>query len=203
MIEKKLSIITPYHNTLKYIEELAKVLEPQLTEEVEWIIIDDGDHEKELDKRKAMTLHLEKNSGNASIPRNVGLDYATGKFITFIDSDDLVSTNYVEKILEKIEKEEFDYCYFGWRTKDNIYKIEDEPLEWNRCVWNCLYKKETIGNTRFDPRYNINEDGIFNDKVRTGKKANILDILYYYNWDVREDSLSSLCRNGRIQQIKE
>ena len=37
----KLSIITPYYNVLKYTKELAKVLEPQLTEEVEWIIIDD------------------------------------------------------------------------------------------------------------------------------------------------------------------
>ena len=70
-------------------------------------------------------------------------------------------------------------------------------------MWNCIYKRETIGNTRFDPKMNINEDGTFNELVRKGKKSNIKDILYYYNWDVREDSLSSLCRNGKLPYIKE
>ena len=72
----KLSIITPYYNTLKYINELRQRLEPQLIDEVEWIIIDDGSKEKELDKMNAKVIHLEKNSGNASYPRNVGLDNA-------------------------------------------------------------------------------------------------------------------------------
>ena len=45
-----ISIITPYYKTLKEIKSLAKILEPQLTEDVEWIIIDDGCNETELDK---------------------------------------------------------------------------------------------------------------------------------------------------------
>ena len=44
-IGKKLSIITPFYNTLSYTKKLAEVLDPQLTEEVEWIIIDDGTNE--------------------------------------------------------------------------------------------------------------------------------------------------------------
>lgn len=38
----QLSIITPYYNTLEYIKKLRDVLEPQLTDNIEWIIIDDG-----------------------------------------------------------------------------------------------------------------------------------------------------------------
>ena len=49
-----ISIITPYYKTLPYIQKLAKVLEPQLTDDIEWIIIDDGCHEQELDKLKAI-----------------------------------------------------------------------------------------------------------------------------------------------------
>ena len=49
----KLSIITPYYDTLEYTKRLAEVLEPQLNEDIEWIIVDDGCNEKELDKLKA------------------------------------------------------------------------------------------------------------------------------------------------------
>ena len=111
---KKLSIITPFYKTLSYTKRLAEVLEPQLTDEVEWIIVDDGTNEHELDKLKANVIHLKENSGNAAKPRNVGLEAAKGDFVTFVDSDDLVADNYVEKIIEKINEDHFDYCYFGW-----------------------------------------------------------------------------------------
>lgn len=198
-----LSIITPYFNTLELTKVLADNLLPQLTEEVEWIIVDDGSNEIELDKFGVKVIHLKENSGNASIPRNVGLDNAVGDFIAFIDSDDLVYSNYVETILNKIKEEDFDYCYYGWETKDHKYIIEEEPLEWNRCIWNCVYKKEIIGDIRFDKKYNIGEDWEFNKIVRKGKRANILDILYYYRWNERDDNLSSLYREGKIKYTRE
>lgn len=198
MSDIKLSIITPYYNTLKYIEELKNILEPQLTNEVEWIIIDDGSKEKKLDKMKAKVIHLEKNSGNASYPRNVGLDRAKGDYIAFVDSDDLISKNYVDSIIKKINQEKFDYCYISWRTKYNIITIEDEPPEWNKSIWNCIYSRNIIKNIRFNTEYNINEDGEFNKKVRDGKKAIINEVLYYYRWNEREDSLSYLHRIGKI-----
>lgn len=200
---KKLSIITPYYNTLSYTRKLASALLPQLNEQVEWIIIDDGTHEKELDTFNVRVIHLEKNSGNASFPRNVGIDNALGQYITFVDSDDIVYPNYVERILKKIAEEEFDYCYFGWKSGNNDYYILDEPLEWNKCVWNCVYKKSTIGNNRFNPNINIGEDADFNERVRIGKRKNINEILYYYNWNVRDDNLSSLYRDGKISYKKE
>ncbi len=197
-----LTIITPYYKTLDYTLELSKKLIPQLTDEVEWIIIDDGCNEKELDNLGVRVIHLENNSGNASIPRNIGLDNANGKYISFIDSDDLVSSDYVYKILDKIKTSDFDYCYMSWKSQDNLYIIEDLPPEWNVCVWNCVYKKETIGETRFDPKCNLGEDKEFNLLVRKGKKENIVDIMYYYNWK-RPDSLSTHYREGKIPFTRE
>ena len=199
----KLSIITPYWNTLKFTEKLASLLIPQLTEEVEWIIVDDGCHEKFLDVLPAKVIHLEKNSGNASLPRNVGLDNAHGQFITFIDSDDYVSPKYVKTILDKISESDFDYCYFSWRTKEYEFIITEEPPEWNKSVCNCIYKKEIIGKERFDLDLNINEDGMFNEKVRKGKRDNITDILYWYNLNHRKDSLTTLFSKGKISYKKE
>ena len=54
----RLSIITPYYNTLEYTKELAKVLEPQLTDEIEWLIIDDGCNE-ELESRFAKVWYVQ------------------------------------------------------------------------------------------------------------------------------------------------
>ena len=54
----RLTIITPYYKTYEYTQELAKVLEPQLNDNIEWIIVDDGCNEKRLDSFKAKVIHL-------------------------------------------------------------------------------------------------------------------------------------------------
>lgn len=172
----KLSIIIPYYDRPKYIKSLLEVLEPQLTNETELIIVDDCSPIP-LDYS---CIRLNENSGGASIPRNVGLDKAKGKYIAFIDSDDLVSNDYISTILEKT-KEEWDYCFISWKTSNNTIIIKDNPPNWNCCVWNCVYKKEIIGNERFNPNLRIAEDYDFNKRVRKGKKANIEKVLYYYN----------------------
>lgn len=172
----KLSIIIPYYDRPKYIKRLLEVLKPQLTNETELIIVDDCSPIP-LDYP---CIRLNENSGGASIPRNVGLDRAKGKYIAFIDSDDSVSDDYIETILNKT-KEEWDYCFISWKTSTNTIIIKDNPPNWNCCVWNCIYKKEIIGNERFNPNLRIAEDYDFNIRVRKGKKANIEKVLYYYN----------------------
>lgn len=181
---KKLSIIIPYYDRFEQIKKLIGALSPQLTDEVEVIVVDDCSPTPVLimDNR-IKTIRLKENSGGASVPRNVGLDNATGQYITFIDSDDLVKPNYIEKILNKINTTNFDYCFFSWESKANKIIIRNNPPSWNCCVWNCIYKKEKIGNERFDPKLKIAEDYDFNKRVRTGKKENIIDILYYYEID--------------------
>ena len=189
----KLSIITPYWKTLDLTERLAKALEPQLSKEVEWIIVDDGCHEHKLDSFKAKVIHLDVNSGNASYPRNVGLDNAKGDYIAFIDSDDLVSEDYVEKILAKIP---FDYLLLSWRWSKGDVVIRDEPPTWNTCVWNTVYSKKLIGKKRFNPNLNIAEDEDFNT-IRKGKKKTLEDIVYYYT-DSRQGSLTNRFSKGEL-----
>lgn len=193
----QLSIIIPYYNRLPQITRLMSVLEPQLKDNVEVIIVDDGSNEKELDKFNAKIIHLKENSGTASVPRNVGLDNAKGKYIAFIDSDDIVKSNYIDKILEKT-KEEWDYCYISWECSTNKIIIKKDPPKWNCCVWNCIYKRDLIGDVRFDKELRIAEDYKFNQEVRKGKRANITDILYYYE----QFSPDSLVNSG-IQYVKD
>lgn len=185
----KLSIIIPYYKTLSYTKKLMQVLEPQLTDEVEVLIIDDGCGEIELDELPAFTIHLGENSGGASVPRNVGLDIAQGEYITFIDSDDMVRDDYVQKLLSKIGTQDFDRCYISWNNGVRDLIIKDEPPFWNTCVWNCMYKKSFIGDIRFNPELKKAEDYDFNEKVGKGKHISIEEPLYFYN-ETRQNSLS-------------
>lgn len=183
-----LSIIIPYYKTLERLKALMSVLEPQLTPEVEVIIVDDGCDESELDNFRAKVIHLPENSGGASIPRNKGLDEASGKYIAFIDADDMVSPNYVEEILKKCA-EFWDYFYIGWTCQWGDTLIEDYPPIWNTSVWNCVYKRSLIGDERFNPSLVIGEDKDFNLRVRKGYHSSIRKILYYYDTEV-EGSLT-------------
>ena len=176
----KLSIIIPYYKTLNLTMKLLDVLTPQLTEETEVILVDDGTNEVELDVYKSNRVHIihsEVNSKGCATPRNIGIDNSKGKFIGFIDSDDMVTNNYIDKIIEKINNSEFDYCLFSWKfngiRKDEVI-IEDNPPSWNKSVWNCIYKRELIGDKRFNPK-ELYEDADFNIRVRKGKKENIKD----------------------------
>lgn len=180
----KLSIITPYYKTLNEIKRLAEVLEPQLTDEIEWIIIDDGCNEKELDKLKANIVHLPFNSGGASVPRNVGLDIAKGDYIAFIDSDDLVSEDYIYQILKKLKT---DIIYLSWKSQKHDIKLIQSPSKWNCSVWCRVYKKDIIADTRFKPELKIAEDWEFNTHIKPITSCVIKKQIYFYN--IRENSL--------------
>ena len=185
----KLSIITPYYKTLDETKRLAEVLTPQLTEDTEWIIIDDGTDEKELDKLKARVIHLKENSGAAGKPRNIGLDNATGDYIAFIDSDDLVSDDYIENILKAI-KGIPDVVYLGWESRTGNMRVIGRLPKWNCAVWCRVYKKETIGYARFDEKLKLAEDWVFNESISYNSACYVRKIVYYYN-NKREGSLTN------------
>lgn len=180
-MEILLSIIIPGYERYDYAEKLLKQLDKQMQDNVEVILVDDCSPKPyKFNYKWLKIIRLEENSGGASVPRNKGLDIIQGKYISFIDIDDLVSNDYISTILNKT-KEEWDYCFISWKTSTNTIIIKDNPPNWNCCVWNCIYKKEIIGNERFNPNLRIAEDYDFNIRVRKGKKANIEKVLYYYN----------------------
>lgn len=190
----KLSIITPYYNCLKQIKRLANILEPQLRADVEWIIIDDGCHENELDLFDATIIHLSENSGCAGIPRNHGLELARGEYITFVDADDFVSVDFVKNILDKIETSDFDYCLMSWKSvyQQFVVDVVSGRPDWNCSVWGIVYKKDLIGGTRFS-NSRIAEDYTFNQEVLKGKEEKITDVMYFY--DFNENGISANWRN--------
>lgn len=196
----KLSIVIPYYKTQEETKRLMDILIPQLTDEVEVFLIDDGCHEKMLDqyKEKINVIHLEENHG-LSYARNRGIERATGKYLVFIDSDDYVSDDYVKTIIDKINRCEFDYCYFSWKmiNSNMVIRIKDNPPAWNLAVWKAVYKIDYV--ELFDEDIRFMEDVPWQIKMRekNGKKEIIDKILYYYN-DSRPGSLTST--GGKIDK---
>ena len=187
-----ISVIIPYYKTYELTVKLLDILTKQLTDEAEVILIDDGCHEDRLDKYDINIIHLEENKG-LSHARNVGIKNAKGQYIVFVDSDDLVSNDYIETLLNKIKTSEFDYCYFSWKALNSNLKviIKDEPPAWNWAVWDAIYKKDYV--ELFDENIRVYEDVPWQQLMRAknGKKEIIDKILYYYN-DSRPGSLTDI-----------
>lgn len=185
-----LSIIIPTYNTNEYLSKLLYELNKQIKDKknIEVIVIDDGSIEKpNFEYSWLKCIYLEKNSGGASKPRNVGLDIAKGRYITFVDSDDLVLDNYLQKILKEIEKNP-DIIFLSWKDKNGTIIMNYKPYDWNCSVWCRVYKREIIGNIRFDENLRIAEDWKFNKDIKYNNYSSIKDVIYYYNAG-REGSL--------------
>ena len=200
---KKLSIIIPYYNGGEYTKKLIECLAPQVTKEVEVILVDDGSKEPFKTTEKWLKV-IHKENGGVSAARNAGIDKATGEYITFVDHDDLLPPYYIQKIMEKIA-EGFDYMYMSWKTAENsgwkyevkLNSVDDKFPTFNLCVWNRVYKRDLIGDVRFNTKKIIAEDAEFIRKVHErGKKAFISDFMYYYRTD-KPDTLTKLFNEGK------
>lgn len=194
----RLSIIIPCYNAEPYINELLARLNGQMTEEVEVIVIDDGSREEFHTDYQWCKVVRQENKG-VSAARNKGLDLATGEYIAFIDADDMVNAEYIKKIFAKIDDENPDYIYLSWKTlpggwaiQVQLHSIEDQFPSYNLCVWNRVYRRDLIGDVRFNTNKKIAEDAEFIRSVELNgkKKAFISDFMYFY----RSDTPNSLTK---------
>lgn len=190
----KLSIIIPYYNTWIETKKLLETLIPQLTDEIEVILIDDGCGELMLDyateeHNNITVIHSMPNSGVAGKPRNVGLDNAKGEYIAFIDSDDNVTDDYIKRITEAMSTKP-DIIFLSWKSVKQKIIMTTKPPQWNCSVWCRVYKKEIIGNTRFDETLKKAEDWKFNQAIKYKTSVCIRKPIYLYNWG-RKGSLTN------------
>lgn len=125
----KVSIITPNYNCGRFVAEAIKCVQQQTYQYWEMIIVDDcsTDNSVEIIKEFAATdsrikfIQNEKNSG-AAVSRNRALQVAKGKWIAFLDSDDLWSPNKLERQLEFMIKNEYAFSYHEYTEIDEAGK---------------------------------------------------------------------------------
>lgn len=117
MKEKDLiSIIVPCYNVEKYVEKTIETIVNQTYSNIEVVVVEDCSKDntykilKKLQKKYSdkMKLFQNKENGGLAYTRNRGLEYATGDYIGYIDSDDFIDPNYFEELMKAIKKEDAD-----------------------------------------------------------------------------------------------
>lgn len=175
----KLSITIPYYKTYDLTVKLLDKLIPQLTDEVEVFLTDDGCNEKRLDvyKDKINIKHCKENKGGA-FATNEGIRQATGKYIALIDSDDMISDDYIDTLLSVIDNHDEDVLFFDWQDM-NTGKIMRRPN--NYAPWKAIYKKEIM--PLFREGWIYSYDVPFQEDLsKTNYTRYYIDkVLYYYN----------------------
>ncbi len=108
----KLTIFTPTFNREKTLPRLYKsIVEQKNTEEVEWLIIDDGSTdgtkkliEEYIVEKKVQIRYIKKINGGKHTAMNVGIQNSKGEYFLCVDSDDFLEKNAIEDILEFLKK---------------------------------------------------------------------------------------------------
>ena len=135
----KLSIIIPYYNTYDLTVKLLKQLEIQKTDEVEIILVDDGCNEVRFDEYDFIKVIHNETNLNAPRSWNIGIKASVGKYIAFIDSDDMIMPFYIEELIKAIDENLADEIMFGWydMRHNSIYT---KPT--NVAIWKAIYRRE-------------------------------------------------------------
>ena len=210
------SVIVPVYNEEKYLEACIESLVNQTVDYYEIILVDDGSTDKSgeiCDKYasdKVRVIH-QKNSG-VSAARNAGLDAAKGEYIIFVDSDDVVKSDYVEAFFDGLEDYKDDLIVTGrkifntvngeevdeWADEFCVYEANEwvKPIrdKITRSIVYCRrFKKSLIdeNNLRFDTELTNSEDEVFiYEYLRIMKNRKIVMVpKYTYDRYMRPGSL--------------
>lgn len=151
MNNSTVSVITPVYNAEKFIKETIDSVLQQSYEDFEYLLIDDcsTDNSAEIVKSYATKdarikyIKLKENSG-AAVARNTGLEHAQGRYIAFIDSDDLWYPEKLETQLAfmQVKNEAFTYTKYEHITEDG--QVQSAPEFPDRLNYSGLLKNTAI-----------------------------------------------------------
>ena len=210
-----ISIVVPVYNVEKYLSTCVESILKQTYSNIEVILVDDGstdcsgkmcDHYMGQDERIKV---IHKKNGGLSDARNKGIIQAEGKYITFIDSDDVVSSDYVEYLYNILEENDGDiaicdpvHCYpnekivFEQETFMRVYKAEDAIVEmlyqksFLVAAWGKLYKKDYFEEIEF-PKGMLFEDSAVMYKIFDKAKIIVYGNAKLYGYMHREGSITT------------
>lgn len=225
-----LSVIIPVYNCEKYIERCISSILEQKMDNYEIIIVNDGsiDNTKNVLKKykdnKIFKIIDIENSG-VSVARNIGIENASGEYITFVDADDYIDT-HLYKSIEKVIKSSKDiidlikipirYVYPNGVKKDkvtfndyikyfskeqyekNIYNfyLKGYDLANAVCFW---FRKKNIENIRFDKNIGYGEDLLFCfNCIKISQSILFLNSSEKYNYYIYNNSSSRIKNKEKL-----
>lgn len=229
-MQKKVSVIVPVYNVENYLRRCLDSLVNQTLEDIEIIVVNDGSP----DNSQAIIEEYEgkypeklkgyvKENGGLSDARNYGLEYATGEFVAFVDSDDYVDVTMYEKLYNKAKAEDSEIVTCAYFKVNDMNKtmasaqmghtgLYDASAMENKelieisapYAWNKLVKKELLDRTgiRFPKGYIFEDICTMYPLLACAKKiSKVNEELYYYIIE-RQDSITATFNKTKTLIIK-
>lgn len=206
-----ISVIIPIYKVEEYLDECITSVIAQTYTNLEIILVDDGSPDNcpqmcdNWAKKDARIKVIHKRNGGLSDARNAGLDIATGEYISFVDSDDYIKPDMLEKLYASICKVDADIAACGilncegdrqntWGCRDfvgsseQIYGLLYDDAAYPVTAWNKLYRRCCWEKFRF-PVGKICEDAFTTYQLihRANRIVMIPEALYCYR--IRPESI--------------
>lgn len=213
-VETIFSIIMPIYNAEKYLALAINSILTQTFGDFELILIDDGSRDgspqicDEYAKKDSRIRVLHKENGGICQTRNTGLAMASGKYIGFMDNDDIVEKDMLMECWQLIQKYNADWIKFGKREilmmdgvelsqketnfkfevldnakiKENLLRLRDNGAM--TFIWDSFFKKEFLNgiSLKFDEKFKLgNEDIDFCEQYALNSKCLVVTNKIYYN----------------------
>ena len=198
-MEDRISVIVPVYNVQEYLEKCLSSILQQSYQNLEVILVDDGAMDQSgticdeyaVRDRRIQVIH--KENGGLSDARNAGIEIASGQYMCFVDSDDYLEEDILQKAHQVAKSYTADVVIWGFfkdfydsnqalirsvrishelcdcckRNKDYQILLSEDTQALVGYAWNKLYRAETIlrKNFRFQKGVSLVEDILFNSPV--------------------------------------
>ena len=219
-----ISIIVPIYNVEKYLRQCLDSIFTQTYQNFECLLINDGSPDNSADicreyvEKDSRFRYFEKENGGVSSARNLGIERSKGQYITFIDSDDWVDSDYLELLYMKIneynadlavltykqysmndgcfylhvwDQDYYEKYYTGNELLNSLPNLENYDSTFN-VSWGKLFKRNFLETATFNEQRIMGEDLEFNFKIFLQIKSCIYLNKALYNF--RQHHLSTRAR---------
>ena len=208
-----LSIIVPVYNSEKYVSVCIESILKQTYQNIEVILVDDGSTDEsgkvcdEFEQADHRVRVFHKKNGGVSSARNLGIEKCRGRYVTFIDSDDFVSEDFILIMYQNLQNYNVDIsiCNFNYVYNNTVPKnanliiesaklLIDDQLDYFKYSflfsysWGKLYKKNLLQHIFFDSDIYISEDSLFLAEVIKNAKSIYYDKTPLYMYRMHTES---------------
>lgn len=210
-----ISVIIPVYNASRYVDRVVQCVQLQTFHDWELILVDDGSTDgaghlcdMQADKDSRVRVIHQKNMG-ASVARRVGIEHAKGEYLMFVDCDDIVEDDYVERLYLSLTEDEGAHSQIA--ACDVVKHREDERTVVEKCAtprimeatelqrrffnyefwgfWGKIYHRSVFENVYF-PEYTINEDYVVMAQLFHNCRRMVYLPICLYHYIRHEESLS-------------
>ncbi|MBT9057167.1 hypothetical protein BTJ26_07605 [Lactobacillus delbrueckii subsp. bulgaricus] len=224
------SVIVPVYKVEDYLNQCVQSILDQTYRNLEIILIDDGSPDNcgqlidDWAKKDKRIVALHQKNGGLSAARNTGLDNCHGEWLAFVDSDDYVAKDYIEKMLKAAMRDHTNLVISHYYEVDDIsgeqinvkhnpakvYNIDEfRKLYYSPkgnfvhlvVAWDKLYARKIFEKRRYAVGLVHEDEEIIFDVVKNAHRISVIsDNLYYYRVNRSGSIMANLNASSEIDQ---